>query len=344
MGPSAKPPLIHYTPPKRLRTDYRIGLSSWTDQSMLKEGKFYPRKSMTAEERLWWYSRFFDADEVNSTFYALPSEANSKLWTDRTPGRFIFNVKACALLTGHHLDAARLPEPLREMLPRRARPNARRQFENDLFGEEAREWAFQEFQAALRPLASAGKLGYLLFQLAPWVAFGRDALEYLESLPDRLPGMQIAVEFRSRSWFGPHTEETLRRLARRGIAYVSVDGPKSWLSIPSLVALTSPVALFRLYGRNFEGYVKQVKGERPTVAEKYGYLYSERELEEIARKAGGLNGQAERVYLKLNNNRGDHPAINAMQLKEMLLEDWRPPEREQVVDELQRRRRAGTKK
>jgi hypothetical protein len=28
---------------------------------------------MSAEERLWWYSRFFDAVEVNSTFYALPS-------------------------------------------------------------------------------------------------------------------------------------------------------------------------------------------------------------------------------------------------------------------------------
>jgi hypothetical protein len=40
---------------------------------MLEDGQFYPYKTMSAEERLWWYSRFFDAVEVNSTSYALPS-------------------------------------------------------------------------------------------------------------------------------------------------------------------------------------------------------------------------------------------------------------------------------
>ncbi len=29
----------------------------------------------------------------------------------------------------------------------------------------------------------------------------------------------------------------------------------------------------------------------------------------------------------MNNNRGDYPAINGMRMKEMLLEDWRPPDR-----------------
>jgi uncharacterized protein YecE (DUF72 family) len=64
-----KRPLVIYQTPKRARTDYRIGLSAWTDKSMLQEGHFYPYKTMSAEERLWWYSRFFDVVEVNSTFY-----------------------------------------------------------------------------------------------------------------------------------------------------------------------------------------------------------------------------------------------------------------------------------
>jgi hypothetical protein len=25
---------------------------------MIEEGEFYPRKTMTVEERLWWYSRY----------------------------------------------------------------------------------------------------------------------------------------------------------------------------------------------------------------------------------------------------------------------------------------------
>jgi uncharacterized protein YecE (DUF72 family) len=51
------------------------------------------------------------------------------------------------------------------------------------------------FRAALTPLAVAGKLGYVLFQLAPWVHFSRDRLDYLRSLPARLPGWTVAIEF-----------------------------------------------------------------------------------------------------------------------------------------------------
>jgi hypothetical protein len=40
----------------------------------------------------------------------------------------------------------------------------------------------------------------------------------------------------------------------------------------------------------------------------------------------------------MNNNRGDYPAINGLQLKEMLLEDWHPPDREALVEELDERR------
>ena len=53
-------PLLYYEPPAPLPTEYRVGLCAWQDKSMLEEGHFYPIKSMKAEERLWWYSRFFE--------------------------------------------------------------------------------------------------------------------------------------------------------------------------------------------------------------------------------------------------------------------------------------------
>jgi Protein of unknown function DUF72 len=96
--------------------------------------------------------------------------------------------------------------------------------------------------------------------------------------------------------------------------------------------------VFRLHGRNFQGWLKQVEGKSPTVAEKYDYLYSRSELEDIARQAGALNGKADRVHLAMNNNRGDYPAINGIALKEMLSEDWHPPDRAELVDELEARR------
>ncbi len=330
-------PLILYQPPAPQETEYRVGLCSWQDRSMIEEGHFYPLKSMTAEDRLWWYTRHFDTVEVNSTFYAPLSARNAVLWVKRSPPGFLFNVKAYALLTGHHVDAVSLPRELQEMLPRGARPSPRGQLENKAFPEEARAWAFETFREALRPLADAGKLGYVLFQLAPWVKCGRESLAYLESLPERLPDMTVAVEFRDRSWLPGHTDEVLRLLAGRGIAYVSVDAPRLGASVPRLLALTSPVAVLRLHGRNVEGHLKQLRGEEPSVAEKYDYLYSQDEIEEVVQKARGFHRHARRVFVKFNNNRRDYPAINAMQAKAKLA-GWAPPDRQELLTTLKRRR------
>ena len=63
-SPARPPPLIRYRPEGSaagpVATEYRVGLCAWQDKSMLEEGSFYPIKSMNAEERLWWYSRFFE--------------------------------------------------------------------------------------------------------------------------------------------------------------------------------------------------------------------------------------------------------------------------------------------
>jgi uncharacterized protein YecE (DUF72 family) len=314
-----------------------VGLCAWQDKSMVEEGSFYPVKRMKAEERLWWYSRFFDCVEVNSTFYAPLSAQNAVLWVKRTPAGFLFSVKAYALLTGHHLDAGRLPPPLQEMVPASARPNARGQWENRVFGEEAREWAFAAFRDALRPLADAGKLGYVLFQMAPWVKYGEPALAYLASLPARLPGTTIAVEFRDASWLPDHAEETLRALADRGLAYVSVDAPRTPASVDTVVALTAPTAVLRLHGRNREGFMKQLRGGEPSVAEKYGYLYNRDELAGIVARGRALEGHARRVYFKLNNNVGDAPAINGEEIKELL--GLATADRAHVLEEWQAHRR-----
>jgi len=317
-SPASPPPLIRYHPEGPVATEYRVGLCAWQDRSMLEDGSFYPLKSMKAEERLWWYSRFFDCVEVNSTFYAPLAAQNAVQWVKRTPPGFLFSVKAYALLTGHHLDAARLPPELAARVPARARPDDRGRLDNGVFGDEAREWAFAAFREGLQPLADAGKLGYVLFQMAPWVKYGEAALEYLASLPARLPGVTIAVEFRDASWLPRHTEETLAWLRDHGLTYVSVDAPRTPASVDDTVALTSPTAILRLHGRNREGFMKQLRGQEPSVAEKYGYLYQREELAGIVVRGRALEGRARRVYFKLNNNVGDAPAINGEDIRELL--------------------------
>ncbi len=64
--------------------------------------------------------------------------------------------------------------------------------------------------------------------------------------------------------------------------------------------------------------MRQLRGQEPGVAEKYGYLYNRGELGGIVARGRALEGKARRVYFKLNNNVGDAPAINAEDIKELL--------------------------
>lgn len=292
-----------------------MGCASWLDRSLVAEGHFYPRRHMSAEARLRWYARFFDCVEVNATYYALPSPRNSALWVARTPPGFLFQVKAYSLMTGHHPRVETLPADLRLMLPEDVPLRPRGEVERERFPAEALARCFELFREGLAPLVEAGKLGYVLFQLAPWVRYGDAALAYLASLPHRLPGWSIAVEFRNATWIPERTDEVLAFLAQHGLVFVCVDAP--WQPfVPAATAASWVV--FRLHGQNVKGWLDQLAGKEPTVAEKYDYLYSAGELHTIARRARAFDGRARRVAVKLNNNNRDYPVRNALDVKRLL--------------------------
>jgi uncharacterized protein YecE (DUF72 family) len=302
----------------------RVGISSWVDEALIEEGTFYPKRSMTAEARLRHYASYFDTVEVNSSYYAIPDVLNAVRWTERTPPGFIFHVKAYALMTGHNPRPQLLPAEIQRLLPATARRTRRGEIEAATLPPEAMDEAFRLFRAALRPLGEAGKLGYVLFQFAPWVHFDDERLEYLASLPRRLPGWTLAVEFRHRSWLPDHAEETLRALRGAGLAHVVVDAPGTTGAVPRVTAVTAPTAVLRLHGRNAEGWLRQVRGEEPTVREKYDYLYTESELRELLPEVQEMAGESERVFISFNNNNRDYPVRNALMIKRLL--DQRPAE------------------
>ena len=295
----------------------RVGICAWADQALLESGGFYPRKSMTADARLAYYARFFDTVELNSSYYAIPAARNVARWAARTPAGFTFNVKAYAPLTGHHPRLETLPDEVQAMVSARARRTHRGEIHASALPAEAIETTFRLFRAALGPLQDAGKLGYVLFQLAPWVRFDDERLAELARLPARLPGVTVAVEFRDRSWFPDHAEETLRVLRAAGLAHVVVDGPSAAHVVPRVTTRTAPMAVFRLHGRNAEGWLRQLRGEEPLVREKYDYLYTDAELRELAADVETLADDGE-VYVSFNNNNRDYPVRNALTMKRLL--------------------------
>jgi uncharacterized protein YecE (DUF72 family) len=296
----------------------RVGICSWADPALIESGAFYPKKSMTAEARLRFYAQSFDVVEVNASYYAIPDVLTVRRWAERTPPGFVFHVKAWSLLTGHHPRAQTVPADVQALLPARVRRSRRGEILADEVSPAGLDAAFQLFRAALQPLEAAGKLGYVLFQFAPWVHFDAARLDYLASLPGRLPGASIAVEFRHRSWFPDHADETLRALRAGGLAHVIADAPAVGGAMPHVTAVTAPTAVLRLHGRNAEGFLRQLRGEEPSVREKYDYLYSDAELAALVPEIGGLAEESEEVFVSFNNNNRDYPVRNALSLKRML--------------------------
>src|SRR5213083_2083028 len=95
-----------------------VGISSWTERTLIKEGNFYPPGAKTAEARLQFYASQFPIVEVDSTYYFPPSERNAILWLERTPNDFTFNIKAYSLLTNHPTKVESLYKDVREALPK----------------------------------------------------------------------------------------------------------------------------------------------------------------------------------------------------------------------------------
>jgi uncharacterized protein YecE (DUF72 family) len=296
----------------------RIGICAWADPALIEDGSFYPRKSMTAEARLRFYARVFDTVEVNSSYYAIPDVRTTLRWVERTPPGFVFHVKAFAPMTGHRTRLEALPAEMRKLLPAAPRLTPRGEVEAASLPPEALEAAFAFFRVAVRPLAEAGKLGYVLFQFAPWVHFGAAGLEALAALPARLPGLAGAVEFRHRSWFPEHARETLEALRALGLAHVIVDAPATASAVPRVTTVTAPTAIFRLHGRNAQGWLRQLRGEGPAVREKYDYLYSETELRALVPEIEAVADEAERVFIAFNNNNRAYPVQNALMMRRLL--------------------------
>jgi uncharacterized protein YecE (DUF72 family) len=233
----------------------RIGTCGWTDPTLIKAGTFYPPGVNTAEERLRFYASQFPIVEVDSTYYALPRQDQAGLWVERTPAEFTFNVKAYGLLTQHPTQAKALPKDLREaILPEHQ--GKQRIYPNHLTPEGMEE-VWHRFHEALLPLDSAAKLGTILLQFPEWFVPNMENRAYLESVHAKLPGYQLAVEFRNKMWMESEKDQhrTLEFLRANGLALVNLDMPQGFKSsLPATAEVTDPkLAMVRMHATRRPG-------------------------------------------------------------------------------------------
>lgn len=290
-----------------------VGTASWTDPSMVKHGNFYPKGCSTAEARLRFYAGQFPIVEVDSTYYALPAVKNSQAWVERTREDFVFNVKAFRLFTGHQTPDQGFPADIKLLL----KPHFDKETEiyyRDL-SPELRTELWTRFEAGIRPLKDAGKIGVVHFQFAPWVKPAPRVFEHIEDCAKRLAGYRMAIEFRNMIWFDDeHREATLAFARHHGFVHVVTDTPQGFAnSAPAIWETTNPaLAVVRLHGRNTS------KWGTPgaTVEERFDYMYSDEELADIAQHLDHLT--AYEIHVLFNNTHRDQGHRNATTLLNML--------------------------
>lgn len=260
----------------------RFGPAGWDYKDWA--GKVYPKPAPRGFDPLKLLARYFDAVELNSTFYRPAAAKVAEGWLSRVEDRpdFRFTLKLWRRLT-HEREAA--------------------------FGAEEVKAA----REAPEVLRRGGRLGAVLLQF-PW-SFRREEAneEWLRDLLRDLGDLPLVVEVRHASWNVP---ETYGLLAERGVGFVNLDQPLFHHSIrPSAIA-TSQVGYVRVHGRNYRDWFRRSAGRDA----RYDYLYTAGELEPWAERARALAAapRVREVFVVTNNHFEGKAAANAVMLASMV--------------------------
>ena len=192
-----------------------IGTSGWGYDEWV--GSFYP-KSLKKEDFLSYYSEVFYTNEINTTFYNIPSKWVVNNWVNKTPNNFLFTAKIPQIIThDHKLDLNYCLDELNHYLK------------------------------AMEPLIESKKLLAFLIQLPP--SFNRkENFGNLKEFVDNWPGdresdeYHLVIEFRHKSWMD---EEVFRYLTDKLLTYCAVIEPL----LPPRMDVTNPnFAYIRFHG------------------------------------------------------------------------------------------------
>ncbi len=162
------------------------------------KGSFYP-SGLPASQSLNYYSKIFNAVEINTTFYGPQSSQQIERWVNSTPEDFCFCLKTPRRITHELRLADHSPEEMRSFLD--------------------------------ASLTLDDKMGPFLIQLPP--SFQAEQLPQLAQFFNELfiggafKRLSYAIEFRHPSWYVPKTAaEVIDLLRQFGVCWVSSDYEK----------------------------------------------------------------------------------------------------------------------
>jgi len=246
-------------------------------------GIVYPKTKPRGFHALEFLAHYFDAVEINTTFYQAIRPEIARLWVRKVAGNSKF------------LFAAKL----------------HRRFTHERTADPVEIGMFKE---GLLPILRAGKLGAVLMQF-PWTfRYTEENCEYVIRLRRLFHEFPLVAEMRHGSWM---YEEALGVLIDYRIGFCNIDQTQFTKAMPPTSFLTSPIGYVRLHGRNpkdrlYEFGKAQMRGAR------HDYLYPIEELYEWRDRIEHLQRLARRTFVFTNNDAGGKSIVNALQLAGIL--------------------------
>jgi len=295
------------------KADLHVGPAGWSYDDW--KGTVYPDPQPPRFRPPAFLAQYFNAIEINTTFYHQPNPGFCYRWLKDVADRkdFLYTVKLYQGFT-HEQEIAGVDErPTAEAEPPPAEPPRRPR--RDRWTEHDVEL----FCNGIAPLVKAGKLGALLMQF-PWsFRHTPDSEDYLRDLVGKFSDMPLVLEVRHKGWLQDQALEFIQSL---GIGFCNIDQPAFGQNLPLTTFGFGPVGYLRLHGRNSENWFARGAGRDA----RYDYLYKAAELDEIQAAIEKIVERVERMFVIANNHYRGQAVATGIQLIERLTgEHVEPP-------------------
>ncbi len=247
------------------------------------KGVFYPEKT-ARKDFLAFYATQFNALELNSTFYNMPTAERILSFYERSEGKVQFSVKTNRLLT-HDIS---------------------RNWKTDA----------ETFKTAIKPLNEKNCLSAVLFQFPESFHYSNDNRIYLAEIIRFYDGFPLFIEFRHREWL---KDSVFEGLEKRQAGLVFCDMPQL-KNLPDVFAAKTPFignkAYIRLHGRNEKAWY--VHDEQNNGSARYCYDYNDEELVSFVPVINAAITEGKQTQIFFNNHPNGHGPKNAKRLKELM--------------------------
>jgi uncharacterized protein YecE (DUF72 family) len=256
----------------------RVGPAGWSYKDWA--GQVYPKPRPRGFDPLSYLAQYFDAIEINSTFYRIPEAKTTQRWVARVADHPDFRFTAKLWQGFTHEGTARAQDAA-------------------------------AFRRAMALLKEAGKLGAILAQFPYRFHHTAENRTLVQRLADAFRDYRLVLEIRHRSW---DRTDVFAWLEALGIGFCNIDQPQVSYGIGLTQVVTSPVGYLRLHGRNTAAWF----AEDSDAATRYDYRYPAEELRELVDTAEVISRRARETYLITNNHFRGQAALNALELRHSL--------------------------